>query len=93
MHDPAQDMLNRIVVLQQGTKSITEYCMAFFELKWRLSPLDMASDYVKDQFWKGLNTVAMEALVNMDYKTAEQARNILLHRESKLTDLAAQRRE
>ncbi|KAG6876240.1 hypothetical protein C0993_004788 [Termitomyces sp. T159_Od127] len=50
MHDPAQDTLNHIAVLQQGSKSIMEYCTAFFELKGWLSPLDAASNYVKDRF-------------------------------------------
>ncbi|KAG6868336.1 hypothetical protein C0993_004827 [Termitomyces sp. T159_Od127] len=55
-----------------------------------MDPLNAASDYVKNHFWKGLNMAAMEALVNTDYETMEQVRNILLCRESKLTDLAAQ---
>ncbi|KAG6894463.1 hypothetical protein C0993_011418, partial [Termitomyces sp. T159_Od127] len=92
LRDLAQDVLNRIEVLQQGSKTITEYCTTFFELKGRLSPMDAASDYVKDRFWKGLNVAAMEALVNSDFNMVEQARDILLHREHRLTDLAAQRK-
>ncbi|KAG6859903.1 hypothetical protein C0995_002232 [Termitomyces sp. Mi166 len=41
---------------------------------------------------KGLNSAAMEALVNTNYKTVEEAWNILLHRESKLVDIAAKKK-
>ncbi|KAG6895379.1 hypothetical protein C0993_009648, partial [Termitomyces sp. T159_Od127] len=81
MQDQAQDTLTRIGQLQQRSKSITNYCMAFFELKGKLGRADMEGEYIKDRFWKGMNMAAMEALVNTDYQTAEEARNILLHRE------------
>lgn len=87
--DPAQDVLNHIGTLQQGSKSITEYCTMFFELKGKLGPADANSEYIKDRFWKGLSAVAMEALVNMDFTTAEEARDILLCQESKLANIAA----
>ncbi|KAG6883231.1 hypothetical protein C0993_007276, partial [Termitomyces sp. T159_Od127] len=92
LQDLAQDALNHIAVLQQGFKTIMEYCTTFFELKGRLSPMDATSDYMKDRFWKGLNVAAMEALVNSDFDTVEQACNILLHREHRLTDLVVQRK-
>ncbi|KAG6879906.1 hypothetical protein C0992_009897 [Termitomyces sp. T32_za158] len=90
--DQAQDALTRIGQLQQGSKSITDYCTAFFELKGKLGPAEAEGEYVKDRFWKGLNAAAMEALVNTDYQTAEEARDILLRRESKLADLAVRRK-
>ncbi|KAG6877886.1 hypothetical protein C0993_002724 [Termitomyces sp. T159_Od127] len=94
MRDMAQEALNGIAVLQQGSRSITEYCMAFFKLKGRLSPSDAGSDCIKDRLWKGLSAAAMEALVNTDYdyEMAEQARDILLRWESKLADIAAHRK-
>ncbi|KAG6866602.1 hypothetical protein C0993_007497 [Termitomyces sp. T159_Od127] len=60
----AQDAFNRIGVLQQGLRSIMEYYTVFFELKEHLRPSNANSEYVKDQFWKGLSVVVMEALVN-----------------------------
>ncbi|KAG6867129.1 hypothetical protein C0993_006482 [Termitomyces sp. T159_Od127] len=90
--DQAQDALTRIGQLQQGSKSITDYYTAFFELKGKLGHVDAEGKYVKDRFWKGLNTVAMEALVNTDYQTAEEACDILLRHESKLADLAVHRK-
>lgn len=78
MHNQAQDVLNRIGQLQQGSRSITDYCTAFFKLKGRLGCVDAASNYIKDRFWKGLNTVAMEVLVNTDFQTVEEACDILL---------------
>ncbi|KAG5727064.1 hypothetical protein E4T56_gene20328 [Termitomyces sp. T112] len=90
--DPAQDALTWIGQLQQGSKSITDYCTAFFELKGRLGQADADSEYVKDCFWKGLTATLMEALVNMDFMTAEEARDILLRRESWLADIAACRK-
>ncbi|KAG6867603.1 hypothetical protein C0993_000611 [Termitomyces sp. T159_Od127] len=90
--DQAQDALNRIGQLQQGSKLITDYCTAFFELKGKLGQVDAKSDYIKDRFWKGLNAAAMEVLVNTDFQTAEEAQDILLRRESKLADLAARKK-
>ncbi|KAH0583099.1 hypothetical protein H2248_010985 [Termitomyces sp. 'cryptogamus'] len=90
--DQAQDALTRIGQLQQGSKSITDYCTAFFELKGRLGQADADSEYVKDRFWKGLTATSMEALVNTDFTTAEEARDILLRRESRLADIAARRK-
>ncbi|KAG6875619.1 hypothetical protein C0993_008277 [Termitomyces sp. T159_Od127] len=90
--DQAQDALTRIGQLQQGSRSITDYCTAFFELKGKLGHIDAESKYIKDRFWKGLNMAAMEALVNTDYQTAEEAHDILLHCESKLADLAVRRK-
>ncbi|KAG6895947.1 hypothetical protein C0992_011376 [Termitomyces sp. T32_za158] len=92
MREPAQDALNRIGVLQQGSKSITDYCTAFFKLKGKLSPRDAASDYVQDRFWKGLSAASMEALVHAEWETAEQARDFLLRKENRLADLAARRK-
>lgn len=92
LQDPAQDALNQIAMLQQGSKSITDYCMAFFELKGKLGPADANSEYIKDRFWKGLSTSAMEALVNTDFAMAENARDILLCKESKLADIAARKK-
>ncbi|KAG6865019.1 hypothetical protein C0993_008354 [Termitomyces sp. T159_Od127] len=80
--DQVQDALTRIGQLQQGSKSITDYCTAFFKLKGKLGHTDAEGEYVKDCFWKGLNAAAMEALVNTDYQTAEEARNILLCHEN-----------
>ncbi|KAG6839840.1 hypothetical protein H0H87_012781, partial [Tephrocybe sp. NHM501043] len=71
--DPAQDALTCIGALQQGSKTITEYCTAFLELKGKLGKADAESEYVKDRFWKGLCTPAMETLVNTKYKTVEEA--------------------
>ncbi|KAG6872084.1 hypothetical protein C0993_002452, partial [Termitomyces sp. T159_Od127] len=90
--DQAQDVLTRIRQLQQGSKSITNYCTVFFELKGKLGHVDVEGEYVKDRFWKGLNEVAMEALVNSDFQMAEEACDILLHRESKLANLANRRK-
>ncbi|KAG6867421.1 hypothetical protein C0993_002963 [Termitomyces sp. T159_Od127] len=90
--DQAQDALNRIDQLQQGLKSITDYCTAFFELKGKLELADAESDYIKDRFWKGLNAAAMEALVNMDFQMAEEAQDILLRWESNLADLTARKK-
>ncbi|KAG6859679.1 hypothetical protein C0995_005786 [Termitomyces sp. Mi166 len=84
-----QDMLAWLEQLQQSFKSITDYCATFFELKGKLREADAASEWVKDQFWKGLNAAAMKALMNMDYKTLEEVQNILLWWESKLADIAA----
>lgn len=92
LRDPAQDALNKLGVLQQGSRSITEYCTAFFELKGKLGPADANSEYVKDRFWKGLSATAMEALVNTDFTTAEEARDILLRRETRLADMVARRK-
>ncbi|KAG6867803.1 hypothetical protein C0993_010850 [Termitomyces sp. T159_Od127] len=92
MRDQAQDALTRIGQRQQGSKSIPDYCTAFFELKGRLGQADADSKYVKDRFWKGLTAASMEALVNMDFTTAEEARDILLQRESRLADIAARRK-
>lgn len=50
MHNLAQDALNWIGVLQQGLKSITEYCMAFFKLKGKLSLANTNSNYMKNCF-------------------------------------------
>ena len=66
-----------------------EYCTVFFELKGQLEPANAESRYVKDRFWKGLGMAVMEALVNTDFKTAEEAHNILLWWEGKLADIAA----
>ncbi|KAG6897440.1 hypothetical protein C0993_007508 [Termitomyces sp. T159_Od127] len=52
--DQAQDALTWIRQLQQGSKSITDYCTAFFELKGRLGQANADSKYVKDRFWKSL---------------------------------------
>ncbi|KAG6895647.1 hypothetical protein C0993_009344 [Termitomyces sp. T159_Od127] len=92
LRDPVQDALNCIGVLQQGLRSIMEYCMVFFELKGRLGPSNANSEYVKDRFWKGLSTAAMEALVNTDFAMAKEAHNVLLRHESKLADIAAWRK-
>ncbi|KAG6867066.1 hypothetical protein C0993_007108 [Termitomyces sp. T159_Od127] len=91
-HDQAQDALTWIGQLQQGSKSIMDYCTAFFKLKGRLGQADADSKYVKDCFWKGLTATSMEALVNMDFTTAEEARDILLRWESRLADIAAQQK-
>ncbi|KAG5335158.1 hypothetical protein C0989_002093 [Termitomyces sp. Mn162] len=87
-----QDALNHIAMLQQGSRSITDYCTMFFKLKGRLGASDANSKYIKDCFWKGLNAVAMEALVNMDFAMTEEARDILLYREGKLADMAARKK-
>lgn len=50
MCDPAQDTLAHISQLQQGLKSITDYCTAFFELKGKLGHADAESKYIKDHF-------------------------------------------
>ncbi|KAG6868122.1 hypothetical protein C0993_007380 [Termitomyces sp. T159_Od127] len=50
LHDLAQDALTRIRSLQQGLKTITEYCTAFFKLKGKLGPIDANSEYIKDHF-------------------------------------------
>ncbi|KAG6875697.1 hypothetical protein C0993_007957 [Termitomyces sp. T159_Od127] len=92
MRDQVQDALTHIGQLTQGSKSITNYCMAFFELKGKLGQADANGEYVKDQFWKGLSAVSMEALVNTDYQTVEEAWDILLHCESKLADIATHRK-
>ncbi|KAG6867181.1 hypothetical protein C0993_005978 [Termitomyces sp. T159_Od127] len=76
------DALTCISLLQQGSKSIMDYCMEFFKLKGKLECADVESKYMKDHFWKGLNAVAMEALVNMDFVMAEETWDNLLHRES-----------
>ena len=76
--EPEQEALTWLGQLQQGSRSIMDYCTAFFELKGKLGKADAESQYVKDRFWKGLNAAAMKALVNTDYETAEQARDILL---------------
>ncbi|KAG6878324.1 hypothetical protein C0993_008502 [Termitomyces sp. T159_Od127] len=88
LRDLAQDALTQIGSLQQGSKTITEYCTAFFELKSKLGPADTNSKYVKDCFWKVSSVAAMEALMNTDFATAEEAWNILLCHDSKLADIA-----
>ncbi|KAG6863850.1 hypothetical protein C0993_010145 [Termitomyces sp. T159_Od127] len=65
--DQVQDALTRIGQLQQGSKSITNYYIAFFKLKGKLRHVDAEGEYIKDHFWKGLNAAAMEVLVNTDY--------------------------
>lgn len=92
MRDPAQNALACLEQLQQGSKSIMDYCTAFFKLKEKLSSADVVSEYVKNSFWKGLSLAAMEALVNTDYEMVEQARDILLQHESKLADITAKRK-
>ncbi|KAG6860303.1 hypothetical protein C0995_012925 [Termitomyces sp. Mi166 len=76
-----QDALAWLGQLQQGSKSIIDYCKTFFELQKKLKEADAASEWVKDQFWKGLNAAAVKALMNMDDKMSEE--------ESKLADIAA----
>lgn len=87
IRNPTQDALTCLDQLQQGSKSITNYCMTFFYLKGRLGHADVESEYVKDHFWKGLSAAAMEAL-----KMAEEAWDILLRCESKLADIAARKK-
>ena len=50
MHDLAQDALACLGQLQQGSKSIMDYCTMFLELKGKLGNVDMASKYIKDCF-------------------------------------------
>ncbi|KAG6887901.1 hypothetical protein C0995_011724 [Termitomyces sp. Mi166 len=50
MQDPEQDMLTYIRELDQGLKSITDYCIAYFELKGKLGLADTNSKYVKNSF-------------------------------------------
>ncbi|KAG6882556.1 hypothetical protein C0993_010114 [Termitomyces sp. T159_Od127] len=73
LHDLAQDALTRIGSLQQGLKRIMEYCTVFFKLKGKLGPVDANSKYIKDHFRKGLSTAMMEALMNIDLATMEEA--------------------
>ncbi|KAG6876450.1 hypothetical protein C0993_003006 [Termitomyces sp. T159_Od127] len=90
--DPAQDALAHIGLLQQGFRSIMDYCTAFFGLRGKLGHADAESEYMKDRFWKGLNAAAMEALVNTDFVMAEKVWDILLRCESKLADIVAKRK-
>ncbi|KAG6839646.1 hypothetical protein C0991_000552 [Blastosporella zonata] len=89
--NPAQDALTQIAALQQGSKTITEYCTAFVELKGKLGPADAEGEWVKERFWKGLSAATMEALINSN-KTVEEARDILLQCETKLADIAVRRK-
>ena len=50
MQDLEQDTLTRIGQLQQGSKSITDCCMAFVELKGKLGKVNADSQYVRDCF-------------------------------------------
>lgn len=90
--DAAADALQRLGALSQGTKSITEYCTRFEELRVKLEKGDQDGAWVRDRFWAGLSLLSKEALVNSDYKTVEEAQEILLKRETRLADLEATRR-
>ncbi|KAG6902034.1 hypothetical protein C0995_005244 [Termitomyces sp. Mi166 len=50
MWDPEQNTLTCIGELNQGSKSIMDYCIAYFELKGKLGLADANSEYIKNCF-------------------------------------------
>ena len=85
--DAAADALRKLAALSQGSKSITQYCTEFKELSVRLSAADQCGKFVKERFWAGLNVAAKQALVTSDFKTINEAQDLLLCRESRLADI------
>lgn len=50
---------------------------------------DQEGAWIEHWFWDGLNIAAKEALVSTDYKTVEEAQEILLCQKQKLADVEA----
>jgi len=87
--DPQTLAITRLGVLTQGTKTITAYCTEFRDLVAKLDRADQEGGWVRQRFWDGLNAMAKSSLVNTDYKTVEEAQDILLRREIRLGDVEA----
>jgi hypothetical protein len=89
--DAANEALTRLQGLTQGSKTISAYVTEFQELRSRLDVGDQGGAWIEKRFWDGLNTETMEALASSDYKTVEEAQEILLRREARLASLNARR--
>lgn len=87
--DPQTLAITRLGVLNQGTKTITAYCTEFRDLVTKLDKADQEGGWVRQRFWDGLNAMGKSSLVNTDYKTVEEAQDILLRREIRLGDVEA----
>lgn len=90
--EPAREAYVKLSSLHQGSKTITAYTTEFRELVSRLPPSEQTGFFINGRYWDGLNPVAKQALVNTDYTTAAEAQDILLRRESRLADIAAQQK-
>ena len=63
--------------------------MEFRDVVAKLDKADQEGGWVRQRFWDGLNAMAKSSLVNTDYKTVEEAQDILLQREMRLGDIEA----